>query len=173
MDLTADLGAGVHLVNLGIPGETLSAALQNEVPIAIAQQPQIITIWLAVNDIIDHVPLAAYSTDLRQLLTTLHQQTTGTGPSGARIYVANLPDLTVLPYFNTWDQTALRGEVASWNSAIGSIVSATGAHLVDLTTAWSELANHPEYLSSDGLHPSDSGARRLAAIFAAAIGQGA
>jgi lysophospholipase L1-like esterase len=44
-----------------------------------------------------------------------------------------------------------------------------GVHLVDIHAAWADLAEHPEYISSDGFHPSAAGARQLALYFDDAI----
>jgi lysophospholipase L1-like esterase len=37
--------------------------------------------------------------------------------------------------------------------------------MVDLRPAWQEVAQHPEYISSDGFHPSTVGYQRLAEVF--------
>ncbi len=162
-DLRNAFGFNVHLINLGIPGATVAQALQDELPIAQASQPDVITVWLAVNDLIDKVPLGTYTQQLQSLLSALRQNT------HARIFVGNVPDLTLLPYFSNDDPVALATQVRQWNRAIAAVCAATGAHLVDLFSQWSELADHPEYISDDGLHPSDLGAQRLAEIFAQAI----
>jgi lysophospholipase L1-like esterase len=162
-ELSNAFGPDVHLINLGIPGATVAQALQDELPIAQESQPDVITVWLAVNDLVDHVPLATYSQQLQSLLSALRQHT------HARIFVGNVPDLTLLPFFSNDDLVALATQVREWNSAIAATCVAAGAHLVDLFSQWNELADHPEYISDDGLHPSNIGALRLAEIFAQAI----
>jgi lysophospholipase L1-like esterase len=161
--LAGQLGPTVHLINLGIPGERVGDALQNELPIALDQRPQVITVWLGVNDLAAAVPLDEYRQQLATLLTTLRQRT------HARIAVGNLPDLTLLPFFAKYDQAALQYTVAAWNAAIAADCAQAGVTLVDVYSGWAELAQHPEYLASDGLHPSTLGAARLAALFAAAL----
>ena len=157
------LGGMVHLINLGIPGDTVADAQISELPIALDATPNVITVWLAVNDLEAKVPLASYRAQLQQLLTTLRQKTQAT------IFVGNLPDLTLLPFFADQDQAALRQTVQMWNAAIAGVCAASGVHLVDLFAEWADLAQHPEYISSDGLHPSALGAQRLATIFATAM----
>lgn len=164
--LATDLSPATHLINLGIPQATTAEALTAEVPIAADARPAIITVWLGVNDIEQQVPLATFSANLTTLLSRLRAGTT------ARVYVGNLPDLTLLPFFQNQDQSALRAEIAAWNAAIAADVAATGTQLVDIFTNFASVANHPEYLSGDGLHPSALGARELAVVFAAAIGNG-
>lgn len=157
------LAPGPRLVNLGIPGETVSRALANELPIALATNPQIVTIWLGVNDFGGGVALNTYKQQLSSLVSALRQGTS------ARIVVGNLPDLALLPAFSNYNATTLTMQVQQWNGAIAAICAAQGVGLVDVFSGWSELADHPEYISSDGLHPTALGAQRIAALFDAAL----
>jgi lysophospholipase L1-like esterase len=165
--LARQLHGQTHLVNLGVPGITLGRAATQELPIALDARPEVVVMWLAVNDFADGVTLATYSAQLRSALSTLRAQTS------ARVYVANLPDLTAIPYLARnlahGDPQALSARVADWNAAIAAACAQEGATLVDLYGAWQELRAHPEYISGDGLHPSTLGAERLAEIFRQAI----
>jgi len=164
--LAEDLPQPVHLVNLGIPGATLAQAQQEELPIAIAQRPQILVLWLAVNDIIDDVPLTTYSAELRATLAAIKAESPGT-----RVFVGNVPDLSRLPYFDLRDPMTLRAEVGQWNVAIAQVCGEEGATLADIASTWGRLGDHRDYISSDGLHPSSLGAVELAAYFNAIIRQ--
>lgn len=160
--LTQRLGSSYHLVNLGVPGATTDVALRAEVPVAQAQAPALVMIWLGVNDYNDAVPLETFTAQLRHIILLLASpQTT--------ILVGNLPDLTLLPAFAHFSQSKLIADINAWNAAIAMVCRDTSATLVDLFVQWNDLAAHPEYISSDGFHPSDLGARRLAAIFLAAF----
>jgi acyl-CoA thioesterase I len=161
--LAAQLGADTHLVNLGVPGTTLKQALAAQLPVAVDTHPDIITVWLAVNDLLAGVPLNTYSQQLDTAVAALRDHT------GARVFVGNVPDLALLPRLSGVSPTELGAQIARWNQAIAGVCAAHGAHVVDLYTDWSELAAHPEYVSADGFHPSTLGAKRLAEIFAAAI----
>jgi acyl-CoA thioesterase I len=158
------LGPGTHLINLAVPGATTALALQNELPVALDAHPDVVTVWLAVNDFADGVPLADYRAQLGTLLRGLRR-----GLPDARIVVGNMPDLTVLPHFFGEDPAKLRGHVQAWNAAIATDCTAAGVTLVDLYAEWSELADHPEYISGDGFHPSAIGAERLADLFSVAL----
>lgn len=164
VDLAPKLGSHVHFVDLGVPGILIHQALQVELPVAIDAHPNVVTIWLAVNDIIQNVPVSSYTQDLNLLLSRLQ----AADPS-AHIAVANVPDLTLLPYFDNYDQQALQSQVAAYNSAIASAVSNHHDILVDIYQYWQEISQHPEYLSSDGLHPSALGYARLAEVFYQAL----
>ena len=161
--LASALGSSVHLVNLGIPGATAEIANRDEVPLALVAQPDIITVFVGVNDLDEGVALDMFRTQIQALLTVLAAETS------ARIFVGNLPDLSLLPHFATYDPTQLRAEVHAWNAVIVDAARSAGAIVVDLYDGWGELAKHPEYISGDGFHPSSLGAARLADVFAAAI----
>jgi lysophospholipase L1-like esterase len=159
-DLAMKLGNGVRLVNLGIPDVSLHDALSVELPVALDAHPNIVTIWLAVNDLKDHVPLNSYSHDLDLLLSRFQA-----AYPHARIAVANVPDLTLVPFFAVDDPETLSALIQGYNTTIASIVQRHHVLLVDLHRQWYELRQHPEYISSDGLHPSTLGYTRIAEIF--------
>lgn len=160
--LAGQLGTGIHLVNLGIPGATADLAVRDELPIAEDVQPAVITVWLGVNDFDQNVPLADFTRQLQSLLTTLKQTTV------ARLYVGNLPDLASLPRYAHTDAVTLREHVQAWNSAIATVCEQLGVAQVDIFST-NDLVRHPEYIAGDGFHPSTAGAQRLAAIFLNAI----
>lgn len=144
-------------VNLGVPGITLHRAVLTEGPIALDAHPGLVTIFLAVNDIVGGVALSSYRDDLNALLDALQRRTK------ARVLLANLPDLTLVSALS--GRPGLGTMVAYWNGVIAAAARAHGDILVDLHAHWRELAAHPEYVGADGLHPTAEGYRRLAAIF--------
>ncbi len=159
--LGAKLPSGSRVVNLGISGATAEQALQQELPVAADATPTLATVWLGVNDIEQNVPLDVFSANLTGVLSGLRQ-------SGAKLFVANLPDLRLLPAFNGRDPAALDGQVRAWNAAIAHIAHEQGATLVDLYTAWGDVKDAKEraaLVSADGLHPTSAGYSRLADLF--------
>ncbi len=163
VDLAHMIGGPVHLADLGIPSATADIAQRDEVPVALSLRPDLVTIWLGVNDVEDGVTLDAFRQQLQSIVTALKQ-----GGITA-IYVGNLPDLTLLPFFEKRDPVALAQQVKIWNDAIGAICSASGVTLVDIFATRNQLAAHPEYIGSDGLHPSTVGAQKIAGYFADAL----
>ena len=59
---------------------------------AIADDPDLITVWTGSNDLIAGRDPAVFAAQLGQMLTDLRQRTRAT------VYVADLPDLTQAPY---------------------------------------------------------------------------
>ena len=149
------LPPGSRLVNLGISGSLLHQALDQQLPVALDSAPDLVTVWLAVNDYAARAPLEPYLADLDTLLHELRSRTR------AAVLVGNVPDLSVIPAAARFD---LRF-VDRWNAGIDEVVRRHEATLVDLRTTWQEVREHPEYISSDGFHPSTAGYRRLADVF--------
>lgn len=153
------LPAESQLINLGVWGARVRHALVQQAPAAIQAKPDVITVWLAVNDFNDIAPLSEYRTDLAQLLDELQVGTQ------ALILVGNVPDMSLVPWYQLIDPSLLRLQIRRWNAAIAEVVQSRRAILVDLYPAWAELADHPEYLSEDGFHPSEAGYRRIADLY--------
>jgi lysophospholipase L1-like esterase len=160
--LGARLGPNVRVVNLGVSGSTLAQALQEQLGPALDAQPDVVTVWLAVNDLNARVPLEQYGADLDTLLSRL-------ASTHARVLVGNVPDLTALAAYEGADPNQVREEVGRWNAVIADATARHGDTLVDLYAHWQEISDHPEYLSADGFHPSTEGYQALAEVFASAL----
>ncbi|MDQ3809081.1 MAG: SGNH/GDSL hydrolase family protein [Chloroflexota bacterium] len=158
----ARLGTQTRIVNLGVSGSTLAQALDEQLGAALDAQPDIVTIWLAVNDFNARVPLQSYARDLDRLLGAIE----GTR---ARVLVGNIPNLALLAAASGVNAPLLLEEVDRWNAVIADAAARHGATVVDLYARWQEVAEHPEYLSQDGFHPSSEGYARLAEVFAEAL----
>lgn len=174
-------------VNMAVSGSTTEQALEDQVPTAVSLDPTVVTVWLNVNDLIHGVPVASYQPQLMSLVTQLRRG------GATTVLVANTPPLDQLPAYRSClagtaaatrdfscpavvpPPAPLDAEVAAYNSAIGQVVAATGAVLVDLHAA-GVLADADgtaaSLVGSDGFHPSNAGhalvARSFAAVYAPA-----
>jgi acyl-CoA thioesterase-1 len=177
-------------VNMAVPGSTVAEALAAQVPEAVVLSPDVVTVWLNVNDILHGVTPASYEADLTRLVTALRRG------GATKVLVANTPPLDDLPAYRAClpgtATTARQGApcpvsgalaaavpgpavldavVDAYNAAIARVTAATGAVLVDLHAAGlAARANGTEasLVSSDGFHPSDAGYALVAKTFAAA-----
>jgi lysophospholipase L1-like esterase len=154
-----------RLVNLGIPGIKLREAASVELPPALEAAPDLVTVWLAVNDVLGRVSLDQYRADLEGMLRDLRSGTRGI------VAVANVPDAPDAGRFLGLAAEERRALSAAWNGAIAETVARNGALLVDLYATW-PTRTHPEYIGPDGLHPSATGYRALAETFHAALRSG-
>ena len=169
------LPAGSVFVNMGIPGATVAQALAEEVGQALAARPNLVTVWLNVNDITRGVNTADYERQLDSLVRQLR------GAGSTRVLVANTPPLDHLPAYETGrvlgafpapEQVA--AIVDAYNQAIARVVQRNGAFLVDLHAvgmAARAAGTEAQMVSGDGFHPSNAGHAAVAAAFADVLRQ--
>ncbi len=163
--LAAWLPPGSRYRNLGVSGSTVAQALAEQLPQAAREDADIITVWLAFNDLASQVDPAAYGADLESLLDTLlHRRR-------VRIFVANLPDLRNVPATSDADPPALAQAVAAYNATIADVVRARAPRVVpvDLNRGSADVIANELVVSQDGLHPNDRGYERIAERFAEAM----
>ena len=157
-----DRGKTVHLLNLGIPGADLHI-IADAVNFALigGAEPNLVTIWVGANDIIEGVDANDFESELADMLDRLRDKTK------AFIAIADIPDLTQLPRFRAKPEPSVtRERIAAFNQAIGRQADKHRAALVKL----SEEPVEDRYVSDiDGFHPSDEGHRRIANLFLAVI----
>lgn len=152
-------GAVIH--RLGVSGSTAEEAIAEQLPAAEALEPNLVTIWLAINDIRNKVPIEAY----RKSLDEIARRMTDTG---AQVFVGNVPDLRGIPELSeSYRPDQLTAFTAEWNATIAEVVLANGAHLVDLQEASDgmEQEEMQVLISEDRFHPSSLGHVALAEIF--------
>lgn len=178
------LPASTVFVNMAVPGSTTAQALTDQVPPAVGQSPDVVTVWLAVNDLLHAVPVATYQAELTQLVTALRRG------GATKVLVANMPPLDDLPAYQACltgtsacflgpggapvtvpPASTVAAAVAAYNAAIAQVVASTGAIPVDLhavALAARQNGTEASLVSSDGFHPSDAGHALVAKAFAAA-----
>ena len=162
--VAARLPAGSSYANLGVSGSVASQASREQALTAVSLRPQLVTIWLAVNDMNANVSPADYLTALRSVVEPLVQRT------AARIFVGTVPDLRSVPAYAGQDQAALLAKINAYNSVITAIAAAFNDRVltVDLFTGSAALTSTIT-VSADGFHPSDEGYGLIADRFIAAI----
>ena len=170
---------GAKLIDVGVSGATVQDALASQLAPALAAHPDLVTVWLAVNDALSLVPVADYEARLGRLVHALRR--------GGRteVLVGNMPALDRLPAYRAClpgsrvrgvacvlplvpGPALVRRTVAEFNAAIARVVQREGAVAVDLSRQ-RDLAG---LTSDDGFHPSTEGHREVARTFAAALDGG-
>ena len=168
-------------LNLGIPGATVADAIAQEARYAASLKPEIVTVWLNVNDILSGVDVDAYERDLDKLLRLL------TTDEETTVLVANTPPLEWLPSFRACLPNPRKGGpecdlkfapsrpsavdrlIESYNKAIARAAARAGAWVVDLHSATLALALRgrvEDLVARDGFHPSTKGHKEVAKAFA-------
>jgi lysophospholipase L1-like esterase len=150
--------------NLGVSGSLAAQAQRDQLPVAVREQPSIVTIWLAVNDLNAQVPPGVYGTSLAAIVDALVAGTS------ARVFVGNVPDLRAVPIYAALDPLVLLALIQSYNA---QVAAAAAKHVgrvvvVDLFSGSAELTTNIT-VASDGFHPSDAGYAVIAQRFADAM----
>lgn len=152
----------VDVHNLGVSGYTLRDIEQWQVPRVPALRPDLVTLWAGGNDVLQSVDPSDFAAQLARTLGVLQR-------SDAVVFVATVPDLSVLPVVRSlppWlmPLSDLTGYAHRRSRELGDAVlrlaPAHGAHLVHL--AMGEVLADPTLVAADGFHPSDLGYARLA-----------
>lgn len=164
------LPAGAIFVNMGIPGATVAQALAEELNQALAVRPNLVTVWLNVNDLDHDVSAADYERQLDSLVKGLRRG------GATRVLVANTPPLDRLPAVVAARSTAnvpspevVAQLTDAYNAAVARVVDRQGAFLVDLHAvglAARAAGTEAGLVSADGFHPSTAGHAAVAAAFA-------
>ena len=162
--LAARLPAGTDYVNVGVSGSLAAQAAREQLPRALGLRPQLVTVWLAVNDLNASISPNDYAVALRSVIEPLVSGT------GARIVVGSVPDLRSVPAYAGTDLGALLARITAYNAAIAALAATFAGRVtvVDLFTGSAPLVGTMT-VSADGFHPSDAGYALIADRFAAAI----
>lgn len=155
------LPAGSVIHRLGVSGTTAEEAIAEQLPAAEDIQPNLVTVWLAINDIRSQVPLESYRKHLDEIVRRL-------AATGAHVFVGNVPDLRGIPELaESYNAEQLKAFSSEWNDTISEVVLANGAHLVDLQEASEGMDEEDMHvlISEDRFHPSTLGHLALAEIF--------
>jgi lysophospholipase L1-like esterase len=152
----ASLGYQVELLALGVSGARAATVLSDQVPRALAADPDLVFVGVGANDAIHITPLRDVRRSMAEVIMQLKQ-------SGAAVVVAGAPDMRAA----AWLQP-LRG-LAGWRgrrvaSAVRSTAEAAGIPVVPLAElAGPYFAGKPEgAYGGDDFHPGDGGYRAWA-----------
>jgi acyl-CoA thioesterase-1 len=147
--------------NLGVSGSLSLQAVSQQLPGAIAQKPNLVSVWLAVNDLNATIEPASFADSLGQIVDGLVQKTSAT------IFVGNVPDLRAVPVYANVDKVRLLAGIQAYNDSIAAIAAKNPSRVkvVDLFTGSAALVSTGT-VSQDGFHPSDEGYQLIADRFA-------
>lgn len=154
-----------RFTNVAVSGSTVAEALAEQVPKAVAAAPDLVTVWLNVNDIRALVEPEAYGRQLRELVTALRRGGETT------VLVANTPEIDQLPVLRSLPipPGLVEARVDEYNRVIADVVDDTGAVEVDLHGPSEEFeasGRLAALTSGDGFHPNADGHREVASAFA-------
>ena len=186
--LANKLGAGgrqVTFTSVGFNGAQVAEARASSAPKVEAIKPNLVTVWLNVNDLINQLrglgTAAAFEQQLGELVHRVRRD------GATTVLVANTPALDRLPaYLDCLDPAgtrcllppafrafvprpdALNARVDEFNQMTQRVVQREGAVLVDLHAASLKAraeGREASLVSADGFHPSTAGHAAVADVF--------
>ncbi len=152
------LRPGLRYANLAIRGKRVRDVLDEQVPQALAMQPDLITVCAGMNDVIR--PGRSFD----RALADLDQLYRLVAESGATVATTMFPDIAELVPVGRLLET----RVLKINEVIAGAAERYGFGLVDLYHA--DSMKDPETWSPDGIHASTKGHILFAAAAAEALG---
>ena len=152
-----ELRPGLQYANLAVRGRRIGDVLKNQLPRALAMQPDLITVCVGMNDITR--PGLVFDRAMADL-DLLHEQL---AQSGATVVTTTFPDIArIVPIGRVLTSRMLRT-----NEAIVTAADRHGFKLVDLYNAPS--MTQPDVWSDDRVHGSTKGHILFAAAAAEAL----
>ena len=161
---------GLELVaNLGVNGYTSRDLIERELPQLERLQPEVLTVLIGVNDVVQGVPEATYRANVALILDEVVAAVGAT-----RALLVTTPDYTVTPAGADYGDPARQSAAIRRNNAINTeLAGARGIAVVDIYDLSLRAADDRSLVAEDGLHPSGaqyaSWVERIAPVVAALL----
>ncbi len=148
--LAARLPALDLVANLGVNGFTSRDVIEVELPQLDALRPELITLLIGVNDVVQGVPAGTYQQNVVQILDDVVDRV-----GADRVLVVTTPDYTVTPAGGDYGNPATQSAgIRANNAIITEVAGALGIVVVDIYEISLGVATDRSLVASDGLHPS-------------------
>jgi lysophospholipase L1-like esterase len=148
--LVASLARLELVANLGVNGFTSRDVIEVELPRLPALRPDVVTLLVGVNDVVQGVPAETYRRNVIRILDELVKVV-----GADRILVVTTPDYTVTPAGGDYGDPAQQSAgIRENNRIITELATARGIPVVDIHDISLEAASDRSLVATDGLHPS-------------------
>lgn len=143
--------ANLELVaNLGVNGDTSGDLIRDQLPRVAALAPDLVTVLIGVNDVVQRVPAETYEANVITILGALLEQL-----APERIVAVAIPDYTVTPSGAAFgDPDQQRDAIATSNRIMARLAAERGIAFVDIFDISQRAAVDTALVAEDGLHPS-------------------
>jgi lysophospholipase L1-like esterase len=162
-------GLHVGILNLAKSGATSIDVVREQVEHAARKRPHLVTLGVGNNDLWRLVSFEELRENLERIADVL-------APTGARVVVSNVIDLSLAPAATAAEQwlgvpkEALHQRAVELNRVFDALAKRPRFTVVDLFgLSRREVPGHPEYFCSDGFHPSELGYERWADLMWPAV----
>lgn len=139
------------VANLGVDGFTTADLIRDELPRIEALDPELVSVLIGVNDVVQGVEDDAYARNVEVILDALLRHV-----AADRIVVVSTPDYTRTPRGADYgDPGSRRAAIARVNALMAEACQRRDIAFVEEVFALSQrAADDPSLVASDGLHPS-------------------
>jgi acyl-CoA thioesterase-1 len=138
------------VANLGVNGFTSGDVIDRELSQLAALRPEVATLLIGVNDVVQGVPEASYRRNVGAILDELVRRV-----GADRVLVVTTPDYTVTPAGADYGDPARQSAAIRRNNAINAeLAAARGITVVDIHDLSLGAATDRSLVADDGLHPS-------------------
>ena len=152
-------GIDVALTNLGVNGYTTTDLIREELPLSRTARPELVSILIGANDVVQGSDEATYRTRLNQI----YEAVTQLGLPAARVLTVSIPDFSPLPGAAPFGSPShLRARIDTFNDVARSEAGSRGFLYADITGISRETNRGEGWLAGDGLHPGPAQHRAFA-----------
>jgi len=144
---------GVHIIaQTGWRTDQLKAAINSQADKIGDSTFSIVTLCIGVNNQYQNADFETYKIQFEELLQTAIVRA---GGRKDRVFVMSIPDWAYTPYGQNYgDPTTTSQEIDAYNAANYTISTSYGVHYVQVTNISRQGLVRPDFVASDGLHPS-------------------
>ncbi|MFA5933208.1 MAG: SGNH/GDSL hydrolase family protein [Microgenomates group bacterium] len=142
----------VILVNVAVKGATVKDVAISQLPVAIAEKPNYVTVFIGTNDVHSLISVSSFEAKMDYILNFLTTQTS------AKVIVFNLPylgseRLILFPYNLFFEY-----QTKQYNQALFRVARKYNVSLIDFyTPTKNQFSRQPNFYSVDSFHPSGEG----------------
>ena len=138
------------VANLGVNGYTSRDLIDDELPPLAALRPELISVLIGVNDVVQGVPESAYRTNVAVILDAVVRLV-----GANRVVVVTTPDYTVTPRGAAFgDPRQQAAGIRANNAIITAEAASREIAVVDIHDHSLAAAGDRQLVAGDGLHPS-------------------
>lgn len=146
--------SGHHVSLVGNPGRTgwtTQDALDKELPVALAEKPNLITVLIGVNDWVRRTPENVFHSRLTVLLDGLQQSL----PEDGVLILVTIPNFSTTPTGAAFGSTTeITAGLTAYNGILKAEAEKRNLAFVDIFELSRKLNKESGMLAADGLHPS-------------------
>jgi acyl-CoA thioesterase I len=159
------------VANLGVNGYASADLIRDEMPVLAGLRPDIVTLLIGVNDVVQGVAPRTYAANVEAILGGLLALM-----PASRIVTVATPDYTVTPAGSDYgDPRQQHDAIVAANEVMSRLAAKRGIGFVDIFDLSLRAADDRSLVAHDGLHPSGAQyalwVARILPVVAALIGR--